>query len=222
MNQLISAQLTKGDTEAATNALKEVLAADGFGDLRDWATREYYRLAQEKGDLAAAVAALEQEKGRNPNNTGLISSVIEGYVRTREWPKVADGYQTLLKKNPDDYILNTRLNDVYMIQGNYAEVIKRLEPIVKANPADVGHSDILARAYVGAGMQQEALALYQQKLAVDPNSPGLVGRYAQALTDFGKLDEAANQWDKAYQLDPRNSFFKQKADELKAKLGKTQ
>ena len=217
MGQLIGAHKAKGDATAVKQLSKEVLTSNGYGEIRDSVMRQYYESAAQDGSLDTAVSELEQAKLKNPNNTALAGTVIEGNVRLRKWDKVSGGYEELLKKAPDDYVLNTRLIDVYMIEGNYAEVIKRLEPGVQANPGDVGHSDILARAYVGAGMQPEALSLYEKKVASDPNSPGLVGRYAQALMEFGKYAEAQQQWEKAYQLDPSNSFFKTKADEAKAK-----
>jgi len=217
----VEAALASGNTENAESTLVEALSSPDFGD-RDWANIEFYNLSTTKDGIDAAIKKLEDKATSQPENMGLQRSIAEGYVRLKDWGKVVQIYENLVKKNPDDSVLNTRLKDYNMLAGNYDIVIKNLEPIVNANPDDAGNSDMLANAYVRAGKVDEAIALYKKKLEKDPNSAGLLGRYAQALADFGRLDEAAKEWNKASQSDPTNLFFKQKEAETYLALGKTQ
>lgn len=218
MRKLIEADLSGEDATATENSLLEAITSDDFSDLQDWATMRYYEA--NAGDVNAALEKIKKEAVKKPKNIGLQISVAEGYVRLREWDKVAGVYETLVKQEPGDYILNTRLVDVYLMAGNFDAVIKILEPKNKANPDDIATSDLLGRAYTGAGMANEAIALYKKRLEKEPNSPGLLGTYAAALTQFGMLKEALPVWEKAYAADPLNTYFKQRADEIKTQLGK--
>jgi len=105
-----------------------------------------------------------------------------------------------------------------MLDGKYDKVIQALEPAVLANPNDIGVSNRLVNAYVRVGKAEEAIALYKQRIKKEPGSPDLHGRYAQALMDFARLEEAAVEWKKAFDLDPKNLFFKQKLAETYAAL----
>jgi pentatricopeptide repeat protein len=116
---------------------------------------------------------------------------------------------------PNDSVLQTRLNDYYILAGQFDKAIARLEPIVLANPGDEYHSDILLNAYVNARMEDKALALFKKRLEREPRSAGLTARYAQALETFGQKSEAIKQWEKAAQLDPSNGFFVRRANDLK-------
>ena len=221
MRQTVETNLNNNQDAQASEALKEILGSDKYEDIRGWANEEYYKLAEKKGNIPEAIKELEKLSKNAPKNKELKKSTAEGYVKLRDWNSVGAVYEDLLKDDPNDYVAFVRLIDAYMLQKNYTEVIRRLEPIVQANPDDAGNSDTLAFAYVGAGRQTEAINLYRKKLEKAPDSPGLRGTYAQALTNFGMLDEALQEWQKAYALDPQNSFFKMRIDEVSGKLGKT-
>jgi predicted Zn-dependent protease len=222
----VEVAMSQQDNDGALKELEGFLTLKGMKEYdsnREWGTLEYYRVAKDKGQdaMAAAINTLENAKLKDPDNVGLNRSIAEGYVRLGNWAKVAEIYEGLIAKNQKDYILNTRLIDIYMILGKYDAVIQKLEPGVKQNPGDAGNSDILARAYVGAHREQEAIELYKKKLEAEPNSAGLIGRFAQALMDFGKFDEAAAQWNKAFSIDSLNLFFKQKEVEAYNSAGKS-
>ncbi len=142
----------------------------------------------------------------------------EEYFRSQDWNKAVAAYESLLSKNPNDSVMFRRLIDAYMQAKNYEAVIQKLVPLGDNET----YSNTLANAYVGAGRSTEAVALYKKKIEKDSGSPGLRGRYAQALTDFNMLDDALKEWQKAFELDPRNLLFKQRVAEIYLAQGKTQ
>lgn len=215
--QQVEAEVTAGNIEGAVRGLKDILSSEEFSDIKDWATKELYRIV-DRDKIAQVVSDLEEGQVKNPKDVKLKRAIIEGYVRLSDWDKVVKGYEEISAQTPEDYVIETRLTDAYILAGQYDKAIARLEPIVNANPNDRYHSDILANAYVRAGMQDKAIALYEQKLKQRPNSPGLRGRYAQALMDFGMLRQSLKEWQKAYELDPTNPLFKQRIDEISASL----
>lgn len=206
----IKSHLDKGDKAQAIKALKEAVTSKDTKDISDWATTELYNLAQAEGEVPAVVSDLEKTAAQSPNDIELQRAVAEGYVRERDWTKVVSIYEELVTKNPADSTLSTRLVDYYILAKQYDKVITKLEPIVNANPNDSYHSDTLLNAYVGAKDSGKAIALFKKRLAQEPNSPGMHARYAQALADFGMAKESAQEWEKAYDLDPSNPYFRMK------------
>lgn len=221
LRQVVEVYLGSGDEELANKYLIDALALRDLPD-RDWANSEYYNLAQKTKTTGEAVKKLEAEANKDLDNIGLQRSIAEGYIKEGDWNKVVEIYEGISKKAPDDYVINTRLIDYYMIQKNFDPVIKKLEPLVQADSGNTGASDILARAYTGSGNVDKAIELYKAKIDKEPTSPGLRGRYAQTLTDFGRLDEAVKEWQKAFELDPTNLFFKQREGEIYLQQGKNQ
>lgn len=216
----VEAYISSNDKDSASQLLIEILSSEKFNDIREWASAQYYSLAGGSEGINLAIAKLEAV-AKNSKNVGLHKSIADGYVRLDDWAPVTKIYEKLLKDNPDDYVLSTRLIDAYLMDGNYNAVIKTLEPRVTANPDDIASSDILARAYLGAKKTEELVALYEQRIKKEPNSAGLRGRYAQALMDLGMLEESLAEWKTAFQLDPLNLLFQQRVAEVYLEMEKT-
>ncbi len=215
--KLVETYLSTNADQDALNLLIKIISSDTFKDINGWAAIQYYALAQKKDGIDPAIKKLEAIAG-NSNSVSLQRGIAEGYVRQGDWAKVSEIYENLLKENPADPVLSTRLIDAYMLAGNYDAAIGILEPKVAANPDDTASSDILAQAYVKAQQSDKAVALYDKKIAKEPNSPGLKGRYAQALLDLGMPEASLAQWNAAFQLDPRNLLFKQKVAEVNMQM----
>lgn len=215
LRRLTEIYLISGQDDNARVNLIKMLTAQDFADLGNWAAMQYYNLVRKKNEsIEEAIKKLKQAGNDNKANRVLQSAIAEGYVRLGDWKNVAGVYEGLLKVYPDDGGLGVRLRDVYMILKDYEPVINALEPLVKLDPKNRGNSDILAHAYVGAGREEEAVNLYKQKIADEGAGPGLLGAYAQALMDFNRLDEAIEQWQKAFEIDRTNLFFKQRIAEI--------
>jgi predicted Zn-dependent protease len=215
--QLVEQSLSENSDADAEKLLIDIIDSDNFKDISDWAVVQYYGLAQKKGGVNPAINKLEA-KAKKSKSVGSRRGIAEGYVRLRDWAKVAETYEDLVKDHPDDPVLSTRLVDAYKLAKNYDAVIAMLEPAVTANPDDIGSSDILAQAYVGAGKADEAVALYNARILKDPDSPGLRGRYAQGLLDLGLLEESLAEWKAAFKLDAQNLLFKQREAEVYAQM----
>jgi len=220
MRALIETDIALSAEDNALQKLVGVLSSDKFDGIKDWAAIEYYKLSGKKGGIQSAIDQLAAIKNSS-DNLYLQRAIAEGYVRLREWDKVAQIYAGLSQSNPDDQILATRLVDAYMLDQDYEAAIAMLEPQVAANPENTGISDVLARAYVGAKKGEQAVALYKQKIAKNPSSPGLRGRYAQALLDLGMAGESLTEWQEASKLDGKNLLFKQRVAETYMELGRT-
>jgi tetratricopeptide (TPR) repeat protein len=212
-------EFSKGNDAKAMGDLEGVLSTAKYEDLKEWAQLELYNRAQAGGELAKVTADLEKLAQKNPNDVLLQRAVAEGYLRQRNFAKVISIYEDLAKKNPKDSVIQIRLTGYYILGKEFDKAIARLEPAVNEDPENDYNSDLLLSCYTQAGMQDKALVLFKKRLDKDPDSPGLRARYAQALQDFGILDDSAKEWETAYNLDPRNLFFKQRAGEIYAQSG---
>lgn len=211
----VDALIKSGKKDDAISALIDTVAAGKFADIQDAVVLDLYALAEkDTAKIQQIVSELEAKLLTDADNVALKRAIAEGYVRLKDWSKVAGIYEGLHAQNPGDHSLKVRLIDAYSLSGQGAKAVVMLEPIVEKNPGDRYFSDLLLTAYIGSGMKDKALALYQQRVAAKPNSPGLRGRYAQTLQDFGLLKEALVQWKKAAELDPSNPFFVKKTTEV--------
>ncbi len=172
--------------------------------------KNLFKLAGLIFSAAAAVAAFSFNWGYCAEDILLTDNVGIG--------KTNPAYK--LEVDPLAVFYNTRLVDLYMSAGNFAQVIKELAPKVESNPQDAVDADILLSAYLGAKMKNEAISLFEKRIAAEPDSAVLCGKYAQALADFGMSKEAAQQWHNASELEPQNPYFKDKEEEINKKLGK--
>jgi len=215
----IADYIAKGDEAKAMEELEGVLGSTKYQDLKEWAQLELFNRAQANGQLAPVISNLEKSALKNPDDILLQRAIAEGYLRERNFTKVISIYEDLAKKYPKDSVVHIRLTDYYILGKQFDKAIARLEPAVNADPNNDYNSDLLLNSYTQARMEDKALALFKKRLDKEPNSPGLRARYAQALQDFGMLDESAKEWEKAYDLDPRNLFFKQQAGEIYAQTG---
>jgi predicted Zn-dependent protease len=213
--ETIDALIKAGKKDDAISALEDTVAAAKFADIQEASVLDLYTLAeQDTVKIQEIISDLETRLLSDADNVPLKRAIAEGYVRLKDWNKVAGIYEGLHAQNTQDYSLKIRLIDAYSLSGQGSKAVILLEPIVQQNPDDKYFSDLLLTAYVGSGMKDKALALYQQRVAAKPTSPGLRGRYAQTLQDFGLLKESLVQWKKAAELDPSNPFFIKRTTEV--------
>lgn len=211
----VESLITEGKNEEAIETLTDIVAEGKHADIQEWGVLRLYSLADKKSEkVQEIVVALESKLQDDTGNVPLKRAIAEGYVRLKDWGKVARIYEGLYADAPTDHTLKVRLIDSYILAGEADRAVPMLEPIVQQNPNDRYFSDLLLNAYVAAGMKDKALALYQKRVAAKPNSAGLRGRYAQTLQNYGLLKESLVQWKKAAELDPSNPFFGRKIKEL--------
>ncbi len=211
----IESLVKAGKKDDAIRSIADTVAAGKHGDIHEWAVLELYTIAEQNPEkIQEIVTVLEAREKPGVENVPLKKAIAEGYVRLKDWNKVARIYEGLQAANPQDHGYKVRLIDYYVLAGEAPKAIAMLEPIVQQSPNDQYFGDILINAYVAAGMKDKALAMYQQRVNAEPNSAGLRGRYAQTLEGFGLLREALVQWKKAAEIDPSNPFFGKKAKEV--------
>jgi tetratricopeptide (TPR) repeat protein len=91
----------------------------------------------------------------------------------------------------------------------WKESLKVYEKVQEADPDDRFARKEIYRLW---GMDRPDDALIHElktviQLSPDKDDPQIVGLLAQKLKEAGKLKEAADEFHKAWRLDPRNLFF---------------
>ncbi len=212
---LIETYLAQGRNQNAKSILAQTISRPEFSELIFWATRRYYDLFENSGGIEAAI---EQLEGLSPN-ASVQKAMAQGYARLRDWSRVTEIYEELLRADPTDHFLADRLANYYMMNRDYSAAVNILEQLIRNNPENTSYTNSLLDAYTKGGQEEQALSLYRRQIEQKPQSPGLHGRYAQALMEFGRLQESLAQWERAYQLDSSNLYFKQRMGETAMEAG---
>jgi len=212
-------ELLKNNKAAAENILLKIILSEGLNDFRDWATLQYYNLAEKNDGIDKAIKKLEELSAKNPKNAVLKTSIAEGYLRLRDMNKAVQIYEELNKAEPNSQEIFLRLINLYMNQRNFLAVIKRLEPMVKQDPGRSSFTDILGYAYFGAGRKKDYLNLYKNIADKDKKSSEAIVRYAQALMELNMKKDALKELEKALKINPSNITVREAIAEIYQSLG---
>ncbi|AHG42610.1 cellulose synthase [Pseudomonas syringae CC1557] len=167
--------------------------SDRFKALR---STQVARLAEQRGDLRAAQAALKEAVKNDPDNVWTRFDLARLYVKTDEAPKARALIDELLKAQPNniDALYTSALLSVEMgrwqdAQATFARIpVDQRTPDMRALADDITMTVQinLAIGIARRGQRQEALALLDRLQPVASNSPERQLTLASAYIDAGE------------------------------------
>ncbi len=189
-----TADLKKGDFEAAVRAFQEVLKLEKtFGPAYLNLGLAYNELKQYEKAIPSFTKALELDS--HLEGAALFLGI--DYYKTGAPEKAIEPLQKALALTPSDPDAHLWLGKAYLARERYQEAIPRLEIASQANPKDVGVQYDLAQAHLLLS-DQMTTAIYNQ----NPRTywPHLLR--AQAYAIEGKLDMALVEYNQVAKLNP--------------------
>jgi|GEM_PF-1379998 len=131
------------------------------------------------------------------------------------------GYETVLKREPNNVNALNNLAQLRMELGQPAQAIELLERLRKLNSADPRYTLSLGDAYLKTSQFDKASLEFDKLLAISADyAPALLGK-GLALQGMGKKNEAQVQFDKAVKVSPLEMKEKIKEIALKNAVTKT-
>ncbi|HEX2009520.1 MAG TPA: XrtA/PEP-CTERM system TPR-repeat protein PrsT, partial [Roseateles sp.] len=133
---LISARLRRNELDAAAKAVDALAAKQPKQALPDHLRG---RIAQQKGDLAAARRHFERALAKDARYFPAVRSLAELDLRDQQ-PQAARGrFETLLQADPNNASAMLALAELALRSGDKAEVVADwLDKAIKANPRNAG------------------------------------------------------------------------------------
>lgn len=111
-------------------------------------------------------------------------------------------------KKDNDYLEN--LGIAYLNVGNLEEGLKIMKEVLVRKPSDLNILNMVAEAYYYAGKYQDAINYWDQVLFYDKTNYQSLYMIGMAYQKKGEKDKGIALCDRAIQLDPSLSIFKQK------------
>jgi tetratricopeptide (TPR) repeat protein len=120
------------------------------------------------------------------------------HARNEHFDLAREGYQRLLKFNPNDIGLHFSLASTDERLGNFDEAEKEFKWVVQKDPQNALALNYLGYMYAEKGQKlKEAKVLIERALAIEPENGAYLDSYAWVLYKMGKYDEALAQMKKA-------------------------
>lgn len=203
--QLAELMLGAGSVDSLIDKLTQAARGAASGERRAalW-LRVGGLFADQKRDLAAALAALKRATEAVPGHQGALMRLAELYAQDRQWQLAAESLETLLKQGPSPEVpLDSRvlLAEIYAERlDSPARALAHLNEILAAEP---GHRGALLRVLRIRGRAREyeqAADVARRLIASSPEPPeraeALVA-LAQAEKTRGRTPEAMRTYEQA-------------------------
>jgi tetratricopeptide (TPR) repeat protein len=156
----------------------------------------FYRTLKQFDQYAAIYERLTE---KYPDDTDMLSDLIEAYLVTENYDKAIEKLNLLEKQAGVSALVSEQKVEIYKRQGNTKKVISELERLINENPENTRYYNMLAKVYMENKKEKEAIKLYNQIKALDPTDPyiniSLLEYYEQSKEPdkaFDELIEAIN------------------------------
>ncbi len=137
-------------------------------------------IAHQRGDQAAAIAAISAAVARKPSSAALHRSLAHAYRAATDSAKAAEHYSRAIDLEPGDAKTHFSLAAILGEQGDFAGAALHGEHAVSLNPQDIKAHCLLAYALQSQNKLEDAAARYEQALTLDP-------RLAEAFNNLGLI-----------------------------------
>ncbi len=131
----------------------------------------------------------------------LTSSVIFGYKKFREYRKIVEPYESVLKINPKDVTALINKGIVFTGFKAYPGAVECFDEALKIDPENVQALYNEGNVLVKMEIYQTAAEYYEKALKIDPNNIDIWNNRGNALTKLKKYQEAIDCYNTALKLD---------------------
>jgi tetratricopeptide (TPR) repeat protein len=173
------------ETAAAEALLARAAGAARPADLK----RTAARVAETRGDLAAAAAAWAEVAELEPFDVDAVGAAARLLDETRGRPEAVAFLRVRVGRHPRHHRL-CRLLAEWLAGGPPVEREAAIRGILDANPSDAWAWRELALALAWGGRTEEALAAVARAGEIDPRSPSHHKVRSSVLERAGRIDEA--------------------------------
>ena len=130
--------------------------------------------------------------------------ILNNHLRAKNFNKVIDGGQNILKKIPNnDYVLNL-IGMAYQGRSMHNRAINYFEEALKHNPGNIAAMNNHANSLKAVGKFEKSKKIYEKILKINPKYINAYNNYANLKTLYNDYDGAIELYKKAINLVDEN------------------
>lgn len=161
--------------------------------------------ALEAGDLANAVAALEQALAAQPGDAATLYALGEAASRLGLHQAAARFFRETLEADPSRHEATIRLSRSLSAMMRHGDAIDALREALGRAPEQAGLWLALGNAVREMGDTDNAITFYREALRLNPESVEAAGNLADLVFDAGDVTAALMLYDDAVERAPDNA-----------------
>jgi arylsulfatase A-like enzyme/Tfp pilus assembly protein PilF len=199
LNRVLAA-FTGGAGEAAMAGAREIMRAHpsfttAFG--------VYASMQRDTGDLAGAIATLEDTVRRNIADQSVMV-VLAGYLQeSGAFDRAASLLEAVVGSHPDYADAYNSLGVVYSRLGRHADAQAAYRKVIELDPTSAKAYENIGIDALSAGNLAAAGDALGRALSLDPALAGAHNALAAVHMRQGRLDDATAEWKAALDINPR-------------------
>jgi tetratricopeptide (TPR) repeat protein len=166
---------------------------------------EFGRLCLEADLFRDAIPALERATQLEPQNDRYAYVLASAYVGKVRYKEALTILERLVKKHPEDSVLNYAYGSVLYTEGlDLDGAEKYLRKSIELQPKQVGAYYYLGMVIVKKGDQDQAGAIFREILERHPDHLASLEQFGTILVKQRKNEEAQQVLEKVLRLDPQS------------------
>jgi tetratricopeptide (TPR) repeat protein len=142
-------------------------------------------------------------------------------IRQKVFREDIQGYETVLRRTPDDVSLHDDVAMLYMAVGRTDQAIAHFSESARLTPGIAVTHFNLGTALAAAGRREEAIGQYRTALQINADYAYARNNLGSLLLAKGELEEARSQFERALAVDPRYAEAHNNLGRLLAYVGRT-
>ena len=192
-----------GRIDDADAAYRRTAAAQGFPELRFAAAERLAALAVQRGDLAAARAAVDLARAALPDGIELLDLQARVALASGDPPGAQAAARAVLAREPQDVAALCTLARAHLLQGSAGTAKILAKRAEQADPDDAEPLIVQSEIARAAGEPAAELAAARAAVAADESSSQAALILGRALFERGLAGEAADELYRAADLEPQ-------------------
>lgn len=163
-----------------------------------------------KGDVAQAIAQLQQARSMDPSNVDALAVLSDALLAGRQFERAADMYRAYLAQRPGDAAATLNLGTALAESGRGREAAAAFERASELTPHDPRPYKNLASLSLNGNDAAGGIRFAKQAVDVAPADAQAHDLLGRALASQGNLREAASEFERAISIDA--SFAQARTD----------
>jgi tetratricopeptide (TPR) repeat protein len=167
------------------------------------AMRDLVELYASEKQPEKAIARLQEQLQKVPNQSDFYELLGNTYIATRQWDAAESAYRSAIEQNKNAYMAHTQLARLYSRDQKFPQALTEAQTVTHERPEILSGYIILGGIYEQTGAVDQARATYEQAIQRDPNFAPALNNLAWIYCEHGgDLDLALSLAQRAKQNRP--------------------
>lgn len=158
---------------------------------------------QFEGKLDKSVGAFENALTKQANAIEPLTQLVKSYLALKQPDKALAKLSAVVKSNPQNFIANNLLGEVYMGTGKLTEALATFKKTIEIKPEWPTPYRWIARIYLSQSNKAEAIKTYQDGIEKSKGSLELLNDLGGVYDGMGEPEKVITLFEDAYKQSQR-------------------